>query len=1254
MKLSIKIKLVSIFTTVIIVPTIIITLLNLWLTKDRLENDLQAASAKALNDAGAILVEYANRADNIGNLLSEMSEVRKNLASNEVQEFLDSKHELWFKAIIEIYGKRQKSLSRSYVGGKEIECFFTRKDDPIIADTLNLEEHSVYAVFKGGGIALKSPYPIVDPSTLETIGVVIVTYPFNIRLLQAIKVQVNAELTLQWNSNSDFVSTIQASNGKMIPHLWKTAIVDFDTINEIAKDTPVKRHEYIGSDLYATAYTPLNDHNGQTIGILSAAVNSNVIDESRRDMLRVLFIGSVVVFILAILVGYITAQSFTKPIYLLVSAIRSMSEGHLEGPVSIRQRDEIGVLAGAFNEMSSKIQKQQNSLKKAEKKYRSIFENSVTGIFQVTAKGRLLSANNFMSTMFGYASSKKLMSFVTNFGIQCHINPEDFHNICRISEIKERISNIEIEFLRKDGSIFWGSETIRAVREESGKTLYYEGILVDITESKEKEKAKRLQEAAEEELEIAEAATQAKSEFLANMSHEIRTPMNAIIGLSGLALKTELTSKQLDYLKKIDSSAGSLLNIINDILDFSKIEAGKMDMVLIDFTIEDVLDNITNIISLKAEGKGIELLFNIENDIPNNLVGDPHRLGQVLINLSNNAVKFTTTGQIIVKAEVIDDSENRSSDQIFLRFSVEDSGIGMTQDQIVKLFQAFSQVDSSTTRKYGGTGLGLTISKHLIEMMGGKIWVNSEYGKGSKFRFTTKFGLQKEKQDNENKNKCPVDLKNLSILVVENNPFAREILFDMLKYMGFKVNQVASGEEAINEIRNMASGEPYQLVLMNYKMPDMNGIEISKFINSNENHATIPKILMVPAYSDEEIKNEAEKAGITSFLVKPVKQSNLLDAIIKIFGKPVDSKSSIIRDSNKIEGLENIRFARLLLVEDNRINQQVATEILENEDFEVTVVENGKKAIECVHVDNRFDAVLMDIQMPEMDGYEATRVIRKDDQFKDLPIIAMTAHTMAGEKERCINAGMNDHVPKPIDPKSLFSALVKWIPPMERVKITKRLEKTDKNDSKVEFPARLAGLNIDSGLNKIGRNKKLYKKVLNDFYTDHADFFDKFSGAYQKGRLDEAKYLIHNMKGVSGSIGAEDLYEISTEIDYLIKNHQSGEIDIKLKLLEKACSIVFNSIHDFIESDIAKERSINDNAPDVNKLLSALKKIDELLSQSYPESEDLFDSIANDLILLGFEDLSKKMAEQIADFEFDEAREILSRLKNELKSKYRE
>ncbi|MCP3923477.1 MAG: response regulator [Desulfobacterales bacterium] len=1251
MKLSIKIKLVSIFTTVIIVPTIIITLLNLWLTRDRLEKDLQAASAKALNDAGAILVEYANRADNIGNLLSEMSEVRKNLASNEVQEFLDSKHELWFKAIIEIYGKRQKSLSRSYVGGKEIEYFFTRKDDPIIADTLNLEEHSVYAVFKGGGIALKSPYPIVDPSTLETIGVVIITYPFNIRLLQAIKVQVNAELTLQWNSNSDFVSTIQASNGKMIPHLWKTAIVDFDTINKIAKDAPVKRHEYIGSDLYATAYTPLKDHNGQTIGILSAAVNSNVINESQRDMLRVLFIGSVVVFILAILVGYITAQSFTKPIYLLVSAIRSMSEGHLEGPVNIRQRDEIGVLAGAFNEMSSKIQKQQNSLKKAEKKYRSIFENSVTGIFQVTAKGRLLSANNFMSTMFGYASSKKMMSLVTDFGIQCHINPEDFHSICRISEIKERISNIEIEFLRKDGSIFWGSETIRPVHEESGKILYYEGILVDITESKEKEKAKRLQKAAEEELEIVEAATQAKSEFLANMSHEIRTPMNAIVGLSGLALKTELTSKQLDYLKKIESSAGSLLNIINDILDFSKIEAGKMDMVFIDFTIEDVLDNITSIISLKAEGKGIELLFNIENDVPNNLVGDPLRLGQVLINLSNNAVKFTTTGQIIVKAEVIDDSENRSSDQIFLRFSVEDSGIGMKQEQIVNLFQAFSQVDSSTTRKYGGTGLGLTISKRLIEMMGGNIWVNSEYGKGSKFSFTTKFGLQKAKQD-EAKIECPLDLINLSILVVENNPFAREILFDMLKYMGFKVNQVASGEEAITEIRNVASDEPYQLVLMNYKMPDMNGVEISKFIDSNENHATIPKILMVPSYSEEGIKKEAKKAGITSFLVKPVKQSSLFDAIIKVFKKPVDSKSSIIRDSYKIEGLENIRFAKLLLVEDNRINQQVATEILENRDFELTVVENGLKAIECVH-DNRFDAVLMDIQMPEMDGYEATRVIRKDDQFKDLPIIAMTAHTMAGEKERCINAGMNDHVPKPIDPKSLFSALVKWIPPMEWSMITKRVEKTDENDSKIEFPAHLAGLNIDSALNKIGRNKKLYKKVLNDFYTDHADFFDKFSEAYQKGRLDEAKYLIHNMKGVSGSIGAEDLYEISTEIDYLIKNHQSDETDIKFRLLEKACSIVFNSIHDFIESDIAKDRDIKDNEPDVNKLLSTLKKTDELLSQSYPESEDLFDSIANDLILLGFEDLSKKMAEQIADFEFDEAREILSGLMNELKSKYR-
>ncbi|MBF0224623.1 MAG: transporter substrate-binding domain-containing protein [Desulfobacterales bacterium] len=541
----------------------------------------------------------------------------------------------------------------------------------------------------------------------------------------------------------------------------------------------------------------------------------------------------------------------------------------------------------------------------------------------------------------------------------------------------------------------------------------------------------------------AEAATKAKSEFLANMSHEIRTPMNAIIGLSGLALKIESTPKHQDYLKKIESSALSLLGIINDILDFSKIEAGKMDMESIEFNLEDILNNISNLISIKAEEKGIELLFNIKKEVLFELIGDPLRLGQVLINLANNAVKFTEAGQIIIMIERAAYLETKASDRVCLKFSIKDSGIGMTKEQIEKLFQAFSQADGSTTRKFGGTGLGLSISKRLVEMMNGKIWAESEVGKGTTFIFTAYFGLQQKKTHKVYL--CPENIKNIRVLVVDDNPAAREILCDAIKSFGFGAYQVASGHEAIAEIEKAyLSGTPYNLVLMDWKMPIMDGIETSKRIKSNPNLSHIPAILMVTAYGREEIRKQAEEAGIEYFLTKPVNHSFLFDGIMSVCGHYVSDNSVFLKEkTEEIKGLEFIRGTRILLVEDNVINQQVASELLEGEGFEVIVAENGKVALTSLNTNERFDAILMDIQMPEMDGFETTKRIREDARFKDIPIIAMTAHAMAEERKKCLDAGMNDHVSKPINPKSLFSTLVKWIPPQEQPLLLNKPKKVE-------------------------------------------------------------------------------------------------------------------------------------------------------------------------------------------------------------------
>jgi signal transduction histidine kinase/CheY-like chemotaxis protein len=537
----------------------------------------------------------------------------------------------------------------------------------------------------------------------------------------------------------------------------------------------------------------------------------------------------------------------------------------------------------------------------------------------------------------------------------------------------------------------------------------------------------------------AEDATKAKSEFLANMSHEIRTPMNAIMGMAHLALKTDLSAKQYDYLKKVDISAKSLLGIINDILDFSKIEAGKLDMEALDFQLEDTLDNISTLVGIKTQEKGLELLFKTDPAVPTALVGDPLRLGQILINLANNAVKFTDTGEIVIATELV----QKDASQVTLKFSVQDTGIGMTAEQAAKLFQPFMQADSSTTRKYGGTGLGLTISKRLAEMMGGKIWVESEKGRGSMFSFTANFGLGKEKAKKQYK---PVsEMRGMKVLVVDDNATSRDILQDMLESFTFVVTVAASGPEGISELEAADKDKPFELVVMDWQMPGMDGIEASRRIKHNKNLSKVPTIVMVTAYGREEVMQQAEEAGLEGFLLKPVNPSMLFDAIMQAFGEALPETSRVAhRHEQEAEALEHIRCAQVLLVEDNEINQQVAQEILEGAGLKVILATNGQEAVDAVK-ENNYDAVLMDVQMPVMDGYTATRKIREweggrrnaeggmgNEGNDPIPIIAMTAHAMAGDEDKSLQAGMNGHVTKPIDPEQLFVTLQKWIKPGEK------------------------------------------------------------------------------------------------------------------------------------------------------------------------------------------------------------------------------
>jgi two-component system sensor histidine kinase/response regulator len=781
-----------------------------------------------------------------------------------------------------------------------------------------------------------------------------------------------------------------------------------------------------------------------------------------------------------------------------------------------------------LDRMEAKRKQAEEALRESRGQFEDLFEQSVDSLFIHNSSGQIIDCNAEACRSLGYSREELLQLSIEDFATNL-VKPEDDESRPE-GTLWQRVTASEVgkvrgvhlgEHRRKDGTTF-------PVEVHVGSVVY-NGAHVILASARDITERKRAEEEMRRARDKAEEASRAKSDFLANMSHEIRTPMNGVIGMTGLLLDTDLSEEQREYAETVRFSGENLLDLVNEILDFSKIEAGRMEIETIDFDLRSAVEETIGLLAERAHAKGLELASVIEYEVPIALRGDPGRIRQVLVNLLGNAVKFTEQGEVILRVGLVEETENAA----VVRFEIKDTGIGIDEEQHARLFRSFSQADASTTRRYGGTGLGLTISKQLVELMGGKIGVESEPGVGSTFFFS--LPLKKQPESARSTPKPLTDLSGLRVLVVDDNETNRKILHHQIISWGMKGDSVEDGQTALKILRSAVErGQRYDLAILDMQMPEMDGIELAQRIKA-EPAISLTRLIMLSSIGRRGNAEEARRADIEAYLTKPVRQSQLYDALATVMGTqgdvavPQEEKERQFVTRYSLKEAKARSRARILVAEDNQVNQKVAVKMLERLGYRADVAANGLEAVEAL---SRipYSAVLMDVQMPEMDGYEATKEIRRRDGSKrHTSIIAMTANAMQGDRENALDVGMDDYVSKPVKPEELGAVLERWIPQADEGRSGS--EEAAGTGAGVEGgTTEPLDQSVLAGLRELGDQGflvELYELFLEDVPAQ----LEALREGIERCDAPSVERVAHTLKGSCGNIGATRMATICAELE---------------------------------------------------------------------------------------------------------------------------